>query len=59
MRRVAVNSKVVVRLWRLLLERPGRYTAGELATELGLTRAAVKRALLQLEEEHLIIIQEE
>ncbi len=54
MRQVTLRGRSAARLYRILTERPGEYTAAELQRELGVTRAGLQRLLDELEEEHLI-----
>lgn len=51
-------SPLAGKLWRLLLERGGRYTIEEVKRDLGASKSAIVRAAEELEEARLISIEE-
>ena len=52
-------SPLAIKLWKLLTERPGRYTMQEASIDLKASKSAITRALGELEEERLLSIEEE
>ena len=51
-------SPLAGKLWRLLTERRGHYTIGEVKRDLGASKAAIVRAAAELEDARLISIEE-
>ena len=52
-------SPLAVHLWRLLTERPGRYSIGELTRDLRASKTAIGRAVTELEAARLITVEED
>lgn len=52
-------SPLAGKLWRLLTERGGRYTIEELQADLRASKAAIARAIAELEEARLISAEED
>lgn len=46
------------KLWRLLTERGAEYSLTEIKRELGISKTALTRALMELEEEGLISLED-
>ena len=56
---MVTTSSLALRLWKLLTERPHSLTIEEAKRDLGASKSAIARAILELEEAGLIQISEE
>ena len=52
-------SPLAAKLWRLLTERPGRYTIDELRVDLRASKTAIIRAVTELEDLRLLQVEED